>query len=92
MEPLASGFLSGRAHATVRDDEPTLDPARPIRSLPSGELVKLEAAERLGELAADIGCSLPDLAVAFAIPTGSDLRDHRPTHDEQLDSLLAGPG
>ena len=67
--PLASGFLSGRVHREPVQrtmNRPSIQPDRFDLSRPEN-LVKLDAAERLGELAADIGCSLPDLAVAFAI-------------------------
>ncbi len=94
--PLASGFLSGRVHrghpVQRTMNRPSIQPDRFDLSRPEN-LVKLDAAERLGELAADIGCSLPDLAVAFAIAhpaVTSAIIGPRTT--EQLDSLLAGAG
>ena len=94
--PLASGFLSGRVRrgqpVAQTMNRPSIQPDRFDLSRPEN-LVKLEAAERLGELAADIGCSLPDLAVAFTIShpaVTSAIIGPRTT--EQLDSLLAGAG
>ena len=68
--PLASGFLSGR----IRRDEPvertmnrpSIQPERFDLSRPD-DLAKLDAAERLAEVAADAGCTLPTLAVAFTL-------------------------
>ncbi|HEY3902511.1 MAG TPA: aldo/keto reductase [Streptosporangiaceae bacterium] len=68
--PLAWGFLSGR----YRKDQPVdLTSGRPVlapdRFDPAlaGNAAKYDAVERLAELAAEIGCSLPHLAVAFPI-------------------------
>jgi aryl-alcohol dehydrogenase-like predicted oxidoreductase len=68
--PLAWGFLSGRYRKGQDVDlaagRPALaphrfDPARPANA------AKFEAVEQLTDLAAGIGCSLPQLAVAFPI-------------------------
>jgi aryl-alcohol dehydrogenase-like predicted oxidoreductase len=65
--PLASGFLSGRIR---RDDvdlgrgRAALNPGRFDPSIP-GNAAKFDALEKLTELAGDLGCTLPELAVAF---------------------------
>ncbi|WP_405728703.1 aldo/keto reductase [Streptomyces sp. NBC_01537] len=68
--PLASGFLTGR----YRKDRPVdlstgraaLTPARFDPAIPVNA-AKLDTVEQLTELAADLGCSLPELAVAFPV-------------------------
>ncbi|MGW6504860.1 aldo/keto reductase [Nonomuraea angiospora] len=68
--PLASGFLTGR----IRKGQPidlttgraSLSPNRFDPSIPEN-VAKLEVVEELIELAADLGCSLPELAVAFPV-------------------------
>jgi aryl-alcohol dehydrogenase-like predicted oxidoreductase len=91
--PLASGFLSGR----VRRDRPveqtmnrpSVQPQRFDLSRPEN-LAKLDATERLAQVAADAGCSLPALAVAFTIAhpavTSAIIG---PRTLEHLESLLA---
>jgi aryl-alcohol dehydrogenase-like predicted oxidoreductase len=68
--PLASGFLSGRYRKGQPVDLSTgraaLNPERFDPSV-SQNAAKFEAVERLAELARDIGCSLPQLAVAFTV-------------------------
>ncbi|MEU8697760.1 aldo/keto reductase [Streptomyces sp. NPDC048680] len=68
--PLASGFLSGRYRAgravDLTSGRAQLNPARFDPSIPEN-VTKLEVADRLAELAADIGCTLPELAVAFPL-------------------------
>jgi aryl-alcohol dehydrogenase-like predicted oxidoreductase len=67
--PLAGGFLSGK----IRKDQPVdlaagraaLAPFRFDQSIP-GNAAKFDAVERLIALAGELGCSLPELAVAFA--------------------------
>ncbi|HEY0449084.1 aldo/keto reductase [Actinophytocola sp.] len=67
--PLASGFLSGK----VRRGQPVdlsagragLNPGRFDESIP-GNAAKFDALEKLVALAADLGCTLPELAVAFS--------------------------
>jgi aryl-alcohol dehydrogenase-like predicted oxidoreductase len=67
--PLGWGFLSGRYHRGVDVNlsagRPGLAPHRFDPALPANA-AKYEAVERLAEVAADLGCSLPRLAVAFA--------------------------
>jgi len=72
--PLASGFLSGRYRKGQPIDLATgraaLTPTRFDPSIPENA-TKLEVVEQLVELATSIGCSLPELAVAFpAAPSG----------------------
>jgi aryl-alcohol dehydrogenase-like predicted oxidoreductase len=92
--PLASGFLSGK----VRKDQPVdmtagraaLTPGRFDPSLPENA-AKFAALEQLVAVAADLGCTLPELAVAFPVA-------HRavtsvitgPRTMAQLESLLKG--
>lgn len=68
--PLASGFLSGRYRAgrtvDLTSGRAQLNPARFDPSIPEN-ITKLEVADKLAELAADIGCTLPELAVAFPL-------------------------
>jgi aryl-alcohol dehydrogenase-like predicted oxidoreductase len=68
--PLASGFLSGRYRKGQPIDlatgRPALNPERFDPSVPQNA-TKLEAVDQLAELASDIGCSLPQLAVAFTV-------------------------
>ncbi|MFI6939024.1 aldo/keto reductase [Streptomyces sp. NPDC050418] len=68
--PLASGFLSGAQRAGRPVDLTTgrakLAPHRFDPALP-GNAAKFEAVERLVALADDVGCSLPELAVAFPL-------------------------
>ena len=92
--PLASGFLSGR----FRKDQPidlttgraALTPSRFDPTVPAN-VAKFEAVEQLVALAEDIGCSLPELAVAFPIahPAVTSVIIG-PRTMEQLDSLLKG--
>jgi aryl-alcohol dehydrogenase-like predicted oxidoreductase len=92
--PLASGFLSGRYHkgqpVDLSTGRPALNPERFDPSIP-GNAAKLEAAEQFAELAGELGCSLPQLAVAFTVAhpavtsaiIGPRTMDH-------LDGLLKG--
>jgi aryl-alcohol dehydrogenase-like predicted oxidoreductase len=68
--PLAWGFLSGK-YQNGRDVDlsvgrPALNPQRFDPSI-AANAAKFEAAGQLAELAAEAGCSLPQLAVAFPI-------------------------
>jgi aryl-alcohol dehydrogenase-like predicted oxidoreductase len=67
--PLASGFLTGKYRKGQPVDltagRAALTPVRFDPDLP-GNAAKLDAVEKLAELAEDLGCSLPELAVAFA--------------------------
>ncbi|MEU6785396.1 aldo/keto reductase [Nonomuraea angiospora] len=68
--PLASGFLTGRFRKGQPIDLTTgrasLTPHRFDPSIPENA-TKLEVVEELIELATDLGCSLPELAVAFPV-------------------------
>jgi aryl-alcohol dehydrogenase-like predicted oxidoreductase len=68
--PLASGFLSGRYRkghpVDLASGRPALNPERFDPSI-AENAAKFEAVERLAELARDVGCSLPQLAVAFTV-------------------------
>lgn len=92
--PLASGFLTGKYRMGGAIDltagRAALTPARFDPSLPVN-ITKLEIVERLVEVANGIGCSLPELAVAFAAahPAVTSVIIG-PRTMEQLDGLLAG--
>jgi aryl-alcohol dehydrogenase-like predicted oxidoreductase len=85
--PLASGFLSGRIRRGQEVDmtrgRAALFPQRFDPSLPVNQR-KLEVVEQLVAVAEDIGCTLPDLAIAFAaahpavtsVITGPRTMDH----------------
>jgi aryl-alcohol dehydrogenase-like predicted oxidoreductase len=94
--PLASGFLTGRyrrgqdidltsgraAHTPHR-----FDPALPANA------AKYDAVEQLVELAAEVGCTLPELAIAFtAAHPAVTSTIVGPRTMAQLDSLLKGAG
>jgi aryl-alcohol dehydrogenase-like predicted oxidoreductase len=92
--PLASGFLSGK----VRRDQPVdlstgraaLTPFRFDPSIPSNA-AKFDALEGLIEVAESIGCSLPELALAFVVshPAVTSVISG-PRTMEQLEGLLKG--
>ncbi|MEV8378410.1 aldo/keto reductase [Kribbella sp. NPDC056861] len=92
--PLASGFLSGK----VRRDQPVdlaagraaLTPHRFDPSLPANAS-KFDAVEQFAELAAGLGRTLPELALAFvtAHPAVTSVIIG-PRTMEQLEGLLAG--
>jgi aryl-alcohol dehydrogenase-like predicted oxidoreductase len=92
--PLAAGFLSGRYRQGRTIDlsagRPGLqrwlfDPESPETA------AKLAAVEQFARLAADLGCTLPELAVAFTVahPAVTSVITG-PRTMEQLDSLLKG--
>ncbi|WP_406080783.1 aldo/keto reductase [Micromonospora sp. NBC_00858] len=92
--PLASGFLSGRYRAGRPVDlsagRPALTPARFDPALP-GNAAKYAAVDRLVALAEEVGCTLPELAVAFTVAhPGVTSAIIGPRTMEQLDGLLAG--
>ncbi|SDN20368.1 aldo/keto reductase [Streptomyces wuyuanensis] len=68
--PLASGFLTGRYRKGRTLDlsrgRPTLHPDRFDPSAPR-TAAKLDAVERLVGVAGEVGCTLPQLAVAFPL-------------------------
>ncbi|MEV8341117.1 aldo/keto reductase [Streptomyces niveus] len=92
--PLASGFLTGKYRKGGAIDLTTgraaLSPARFDPTLPVN-IAKLEIVEQLAELAAGIGCSLPELSVAFTLahPAVTSVIIG-PRTMEQLDGLLKG--
>ena len=92
--PLASGFLTGRyrknQHIDLSTGRASLHPARFDPSIP-GNAAKLDAVEELVALAEDIGCSLPQLAVAFpAAHPGVTSVIIGPRTMDQLEDLLKG--
>ncbi|MEU3453467.1 aldo/keto reductase [Micromonospora sp. NPDC006766] len=92
--PLASGFLSGRYRQGRSVDltagRPALTPARFDPALP-GNAAKYAAVEELVALADEVGCTLPELAVAFTVAhpavTSAIIG---PRTMEQLEGLLKG--
>ncbi len=70
--PLASGFLSGRIRrgqdVDLTKGRAALTPFRFDPALPENA-AKFDALEQLIEVADGLGCTLPELAVAFAAPT-----------------------
>jgi aryl-alcohol dehydrogenase-like predicted oxidoreductase len=92
--PLAAGWLSGRVCRDVPVAQTThraalqphiFDQAR------RDDAARLEAIERLGEVAGDVGCTLPQLAVAFAVThPGVTTAIIGPRTMEQLTGLLEG--
>jgi aryl-alcohol dehydrogenase-like predicted oxidoreductase len=92
--PLASGFLSGRIRrdraVTETMNRPLVQPERFDLSRPQNQ-VKLEAVERLTEVATDAGCSLPEMAVAFTLShPGVTSAIIGPRTLDQLRATLAG--
>jgi aryl-alcohol dehydrogenase-like predicted oxidoreductase len=92
--PLGWGFLTGRirkeAPIDLTSGRASHNPARFDPQLPENQR-KLDAVEQLVKLAADVGCTLPQLAVAFPLahPAVSSVI-LGPRTPEQLDDLLAG--
>ena len=82
--PLAGGWLTGRIRRDTGMDMTKGRAQRlPLRFDPSlpGNAAKLAAVEELIKIAADAGCSLTHMALAFVIAhPGRDLGDHRPAH------------
>ncbi|GGX48814.1 aldo/keto reductase [Streptomyces noursei] len=68
--PLASGFLTGRYRKgrplDLSSGRPTLNPDRFDPSAPRTS-AKLEAVEQLVAVAEEMGCTLPELAIAFPL-------------------------
>ncbi|MEV4180226.1 aldo/keto reductase [Streptosporangium canum] len=92
--PLASGFLTGRYRKGQPIDLTTgraaLAPARFDPALPVN-VTKLNIVEQLMEVADSIGCSLPDLAVAFTVAhPGVTSVIVGPRTMNQLEALLKG--
>ena len=94
--PLGWGFLTGRYRKGQDIDlargRAALNPGRFDPSLPVTE-AKLDVVEELTKLAADLGCSLPQLAVAFPLahPAVTSVIIG-PRTMNQLESLLSGAG
>ncbi|MFD7960825.1 aldo/keto reductase [Streptomyces zaomyceticus] len=92
--PLASGFLSGKYRkgrpVDLTSGRPALTPHRFDPALP-GNAAKLDAVEEFVALADEIGCSLPELAIAFAAahPAVTSVILGPRTMD-QLEGLLKG--
>ncbi|MFF0201172.1 aldo/keto reductase [Streptomyces sp. NPDC005017] len=92
--PLASGFLSGRYRkggpVDLSSGRAALTPGRFDPALPENA-AKLEAVEQLVAVADDLGCTLPELAVAFPLvhPAVTSVILGPRTMD-QLKGLLAG--
>ncbi|MCT4357218.1 aldo/keto reductase [Streptomyces sp. Je 1-79] len=92
--PLASGFLGGKYRkgrpVDLSGGRPALTPHRFDPSLP-GNAAKFDAVEQLAALAEEIGCSLPELALAFvtAHPAVTSVIIG-PRTGEQLEGLLKG--
>ncbi|MGW0121256.1 aldo/keto reductase [Streptomyces sp. NPDC003327] len=92
--PLASGFLTGRYRKgqpiDLTSGRPALTPHRFDPSLPRNA-AKLDAVEEFVALADEIGCSLPELAIAFvaAHPAVTSVI-LGPRTMEQLEGLLKG--
>ncbi len=92
--PLASGFLTGRYRkgrpVDLAAGRAALTPVRFDPSIPENA-DKLEAVEQLVELAEDLGCTLPELAVAFTLAhPGVTSVIVGPRTMEQLQDLLKG--
>ncbi|MEP7024675.1 MAG: aldo/keto reductase, partial [Actinomycetota bacterium] len=92
--PLASGFLTGRYRtdrpADLSTGRPAINPGRFDPSLPV-TAAKLEVVEELAGLADSVGCSLPELAVAFTVAhPGVTSAIIGPRTMEQLTALLKG--
>jgi aryl-alcohol dehydrogenase-like predicted oxidoreductase len=91
--PLASGFLSGkvrRGEVDLTKGRAALTPLRFDPSIPSNA-AKFDALEQLLEVAEGIGCTLPELALAFVTthPAVTSVISG-PRTMEHLDGLLKG--
>jgi aryl-alcohol dehydrogenase-like predicted oxidoreductase len=92
--PLAFGFLTGRYRKGGPVDfstgRPALRPARFDPAIPENA-AKLDAVEQFVQLAESIGCTLPELAVAFPVahPAVTSVI-LGPRTMEQLQSLIKG--
>ncbi|MFI6484031.1 aldo/keto reductase [Nonomuraea sp. NPDC050663] len=90
--PLASGFLTGKIRKGVTADShrsqlmaQRFDPSLPVNQ------GKYEAVEKLAALADEVGCTLPELAIAFAAAhPGVTSVITGPRTMEQLEGLLKG--
>jgi aryl-alcohol dehydrogenase-like predicted oxidoreductase len=94
--PLASGYLSGKIRKGAPIDltagRAKLTPGRFDPALPQNA-AKLELVEQLVEVADGVGCSLPQLAIAFTLAHPAVTSTIvGPRTMEQLESLLDGAG
>jgi aryl-alcohol dehydrogenase-like predicted oxidoreductase len=92
--PLGSGFLTGRYRKgrpiDMSTGRPAIVPARFDESEPL-TAAKLDIVERLVEIADDIGCTLPELAIAFtAAHPAVTSTIIGPRTMEQLEATLKG--
>ncbi|MGH8921779.1 MAG: aldo/keto reductase, partial [Actinomycetes bacterium] len=92
--PLAFGFLTGRYRkgedADMSVGRPTIRPERFDSTQPE-TAAKLDAVEQLVVVAEDLGCSLPELALAFAVAhPGVTSAIIGPRTMEQLEASLKG--
>jgi aryl-alcohol dehydrogenase-like predicted oxidoreductase len=92
--PLASGFLSGRIRrgqaVAETMNRPQVQPERFDLSRPQNQ-TKLDAVEKLTDVAAEVGCSLPELAMAFTLAhPGVTSAIIGPRTLEQLHATFAG--
>ena len=92
--PLAFGFLSGKyrkaAPVDMKDRRPTFRPSAFDPELPENA-AKYEAVEKLIALADELGCTLPQLAVAFVVAhPGVTSAILGPRTGQQLEDLLKG--
>jgi aryl-alcohol dehydrogenase-like predicted oxidoreductase len=92
--PLASGFLSGRIQrdraVTETMNRPRVQPERFDLSRPQNQ-AKLDAVDRLSEVATEAGCSLPEMAIAFTLAhPGVTSAIIGPRTLDQLRATLAG--
>ncbi|MEV0648321.1 aldo/keto reductase [Phytomonospora sp. NPDC050363] len=94
--PLAFGFLTGKYRkgqaVDLADGRAAIRPSRFDPSLPENA-AKYDAVEELVVLAEELGCTLPQLAIAFTqAHPGVTSTILGPRTMEQLDGLLAGAG
>jgi aryl-alcohol dehydrogenase-like predicted oxidoreductase len=92
--PLAFGFLSGKYRRNLplaaTDHRPKHHPGKFEPELPEN-VAKYDAVEKLIPLADDLGCTLPQLAVAFTVAhPGVTSVILGPRTPEQLEGLLKG--
>ena len=92
--PLAFGFLSGKYRRDLplaaTDHRPKHHPGKFEPELPEN-VAKYDAVEKLIPLADDLGCTLPQLAVAFTVAhPGVTSVILGPRTPEQLEGLLKG--
>jgi aryl-alcohol dehydrogenase-like predicted oxidoreductase len=93
--PLASGFLTGKHRKgqpidTSSTRRPEILPGRFDPAIPENA-AKLDVVEQLIELAGKIGCTLPELAIAFTVAhPGVTSTIIGPRTMEQLEGLLTG--